>query len=59
MKYMRSTIGFLVTLVVVYLLGAFANWDFNAGNWGALQRYTIGCFGVFLALGFASAVHDR
>ena len=46
-------------MAVCYLLGAFVNWDFNAGNWSEFARFTIVLIWIFMSIVWASYAVDR
>jgi hypothetical protein len=56
---MKSTIGFLGTLVLAYLAGAFVNADFNPSTWGVAARAFVAFAGIFWAAGVAAALYDE
>jgi len=56
---MKSIIGFLGTLVLAYLAGAFVNADFNASTWGVAARVFVAFSGIFSASVIAFALYDE
>ena len=32
---------FISTYIMCYLVGAFINWDYNAGNWSEFARFSV------------------
>jgi len=56
---MKSIIGFLGTLVLMYLAGAFVNADFNTATWGVAGRAFVAFSGIFLASGVVFALYDE
>lgn len=49
---MKTTLGLIAlfgTYVVVYFLGAFVFWDFNAGNWPTEGRVLAAMVGTIMS----------
>jgi uncharacterized membrane protein len=51
---MRNSFISLCLLVVCYLLGAFINWDINAGNWSEVARLGVIIFWIGLCFVWAT-----
>lgn len=50
MKTLKFALGFVVGLLLFYLMGSFVAWDFNPGHWDAFGR-AIGCvFATILSI---------
>jgi len=56
---MKSIIGFLGTLLLMYLVGAFVNADFNTSTWGLAGRGFIAFSALFFASAVASALYNE
>lgn len=50
------SIIFIVTCIIIYLFGCFANADFNISNWEGIDRLFIGFLGIFLSV-FVSGLY--
>ena len=50
MKTQKIVIGALIAMAIAYLLFAFVQMDFNAGNW--LQDTRFGCALILVCAGF-------
>jgi hypothetical protein len=44
--FLRAVVAF----GAIYLLGAFAAWDLNAGNWETADRFVVALFGGLAAI---------
>jgi uncharacterized membrane protein len=38
-------------MAVCYIIGAFINWDYNAGNWTEFARFTVVLSWFFISIG--------
>ena len=56
---MKSAIGFLSTLMLIYFAGAFVNADLNPFGWAMTARAFIACVSLFLAVVVAMALYDE
>ena len=54
---MKNYLISICILAVCYFLGAFINWDVNAGNWSDFSRFGVVVFWAFLC--FLLAAHDE
>ena len=52
MKYLLTLVPFLA----MYLLSAFAIWDWNPGNWDTFGRFILGCLSILCAAVIAIAI---
>ena len=46
-------------MAVCYSIGAFVNWDYNAGNWTEFARFTIVLIWLLLSIVWASYEAER
>lgn len=55
MKLTNQIFRFSLGFVMIYLMGSFIGWNFNAGEWSDFGRYMIGSTGVIVGMVFAIA----
>lgn len=54
-KARNALIVFTGANVVVYLFGAFIQWDINPGNWSTIDRGTTAAIGALIGVFLAGA----